>query len=275
MPSYDHTQIIDEFRIRRGQVSTHDGRLVLLTTNDGTTGTPRTTPVTFLHSGGPGLVVIARADGTGMPGWYEDLLADPRATVETGAFTMQAEATVLEATEREVVFARAAEADPDLIADQTAWRQPVPIVLLRPVSGRIEGGSESESLQLIHAAFRRELALVRREVSEAGPTLGAQLRINCLTLCRGLSHHHHAEDAELFPLIDTHQPQLAHAMRQLRQQHEHIATLLERLQQVITAGNADRATIIAQVEHLVDEVEAHLDYEEETLLPVVDTLTPG
>jgi hypothetical protein len=39
MPSYDHTQIIDEFPIRRGQVSTHDGRLVLLTTNDGTTGT--------------------------------------------------------------------------------------------------------------------------------------------------------------------------------------------------------------------------------------------
>jgi deazaflavin-dependent oxidoreductase (nitroreductase family) len=257
-------------------VSGHDGRLVLLTTAERITGTPRTTPVTFLHSGGPGLVVIASPDGTGRPpGWYEDLLADPQATVETGAFTMQAEPTIVEAAEREGVFTRAVEADPGLAAAQAAWGEPVPVVFLRPVSGRIEGSSESESLRLIHAAFRRELDLIRREVTEAGATLGAQLRINCLTLCRGLSHHHQAEDVDLFPFVDAQQPRLAGAVRQLRRQHEQIAALLARLQQVITDAGAHRAEVAAQVEQLVAEVGVHLEYEEKMLLPVLDALTTG
>jgi hypothetical protein len=64
MPSHNHAQFIDEFRTHRGQVSGHDGRLVLLTTAERTTGTPRTTPVSYLPSGGDALVVIACPDDT-------------------------------------------------------------------------------------------------------------------------------------------------------------------------------------------------------------------
>jgi iron-sulfur cluster repair protein YtfE (RIC family) len=84
-----------------------------------------------------------------------------------------------------------------------------------------------------------------------------------------------AEDADLFPLVDAHQPHMAETMRQLRTQPEQIAALLDRLQQVITNGDADPAVIIAQIEPLADQVEAHLDYEEKMLLPVLDTLTSG
>lgn len=52
------------------------------------------------------------------------------------------------------------------------------------------------------------------------------------------------------------------------------SALLARLQRVITDTDADRAGVAAQVGQLADEVEAHLDSEEKTLL-VLETLTPA
>ncbi|MFC7470043.1 hypothetical protein ACFQVA_24420 [Actinomadura keratinilytica] len=54
-------------------------------------------------------------------------------------------------------------------------------------------------LLAVHDAFRRELSIVRREFAESGPTLAAQLKVNCLTACDGLHFHHTTEDRGLFP----------------------------------------------------------------------------
>ncbi|MEV6411895.1 hypothetical protein [Kribbella sp. NPDC051718] len=71
----------------------------------------------------------------------------------------------------------------------------IPVVALvsattGPPGGRT--GSVGELLLKVHDAFRRELALIRKEVLTAGAAtaLGAQLRINCLKLCQGPHHHH-------------------------------------------------------------------------------------
>jgi hypothetical protein len=57
-------------------------------------------------------------------------------------------------------------------------------------------------------------------------------------------------------------------MDRLRLEHERIAVLLDELQQVIATDGAD---LRPEVERLSVELERHLTYEEEQLIPVLDT----
>ena len=79
----------------------------------------------------------------------------------------------------------------------------------------------------------------------------------------------------MFPVVDQHHPELGDAVRRLRAEHAAMAGLLEELQRVIASDDADRATVRADVERLTAAVEAHLDYEEEQLLPILDALPAG
>jgi iron-sulfur cluster repair protein YtfE (RIC family) len=121
----------------------------------------------------------------------------------------------------------------------------------------------------VHDGFRRELALIRKELSDAGrPGLGAQLRINCLTVCQGLHHHHTGEDTMMFPGLAEWHPSLAPTLERLAKEHERIAALLEELKQAL--AQEDPLKVRAEIERLVDELEAHLTYEEEQLIPILD-----
>lgn len=191
-------------------------------------------------------------------------------TVETGVFTFEADAVVLAGEERDRLFARAVADDPEWGRYEQRAGRVLPVVALHPVGGRPNATSEGEFLRQIHDAFRRELRLVRDEVALAGAGLGAQLRINCLTLCRGLHHHHSSEDAQLYPQLDQQFPELAPVLRRLRAEHEAIATLLEELQVLIAAADVDPHRVLAGVDRIVAELEAHLDFEEEQLIPVLD-----
>ena len=108
------------------------------------------------------------------------------------------------------------------------------MLLLSTISGR--RASCSDSLTLIHAACRRELALIRKEVAASG-THCARLRVNCLTVCHGL-HYHHTE-------------------------HERIAVLLEELEQLIATPAPD---LLPKVDELIGQLTAHLDRDEAELL---------
>ncbi|HLU73287.1 MAG TPA: nitroreductase/quinone reductase family protein [Nonomuraea sp.] len=271
--------VIDRFRAGRGQVGPpfENARLLLLTTVGARTGTPRTTPVGYLLDEDPDrLYVIASAGGSPRhPDWYHNLRKNPRVTVETGAFTYEADARVLEGAERDRVFGRAAEADPGWARYETASGRTLPVVALEAAGPPAPGTARpGEGLKLVHDAFRRELAVIRAEVAASGAGLGAQLRINCLAFCRGLSHHHGMEDAHLFPHLDRQYPEIADVMARLRREHEEMARLLAELQQLLTAGHLDRAALSAEVDRLTAEVEAHLDYEEENLIPVLDAMAP-
>lgn len=271
-------QVIEEFRVNRGQVGgPYEGtRLLLLTTTKASTGEPRTTPVGYLPDGGFRMLVIAAADGISTPpGWYHDLLAHPIVTVETGVLTCQARATALAGEERDLVFARAAEADPRWADRQRATEEVIPVVALAPISGGLNGASLGESLLVIHGAFRRELALIRKEVAESGPGLGTQLRINCLTMCEGLHQHHSLEDGALFPALGRHHPELAATLTRLGREHQTIKRLVDDLQALVSSCDAEPAVLLTEVERLTAEVEAHLDYEEAQLLPILDGLAPG
>ncbi|MCE6996599.1 nitroreductase/quinone reductase family protein [Saccharothrix sp. S26] len=263
--------VIDEFRANAGRVGGpfEGGRLILLTTTGARTGARHTNPVGYLPDGDR-IVVIASAGGSPRhPDWFHNLVANPVVQVEDGVFTYEAKATVLDGEEREALWARAVEAEPGWAEYQAKTSRRIPVIALTQVSGGPPNASSwGAALKLVHDAFRRELATIRREVASSRPTLGAQLKVNCLTACQGLRFHHTAEDTGTFPMLRDRFPELAPTLDRLGEEHERIAELLARLQRTVERGDA--ATLRADVDGLIDELEAHLAYEEEQMIPFLD-----
>lgn len=216
MPNDFNQPVIDEFRANRGQVGGYfeGARLLLLTTTGARTGTPHTTPLGYLPDGGERVLVIASAAGSSRhPDWYRNILAHPQVTVESGVFTYEARAVVLDREERDRIFARAVEAEPGWATYQEKTDRIIPVVALYEIAQdgppRINASGMGEAIKVVHDAFRRELALIRKEMSEATSNtapLGAQLRANCLTFCAGLHNHHTGEDIGLFPFLADRHP---------------------------------------------------------------------
>ncbi|MCM2390589.1 nitroreductase/quinone reductase family protein [Streptomyces albipurpureus] len=275
MPNDFNQQVIDDFRANGGYAGgLFEGtRLLLLTTTGARSGAKHTTPVAYLPDGGERVLIIASAAGAPRhPAWYHNIVANPRVTVEAGAFTYEAQATVLADAERDTVFARAVEDDPGWADYQAKTSRVIPVVALREIPGppNVAASSPGEAIKLIHQGFRRELALIRSEFTASGPGLGAQLRMNCLTLCQGLHNHHTGEDTMLFPALARQHPASASVIDRLQEEHRRIATLVEDLQRVISRKDPDPLTAVSEVERLTRELEAHLVYEEEELLPLLD-----
>ncbi|MGW4537772.1 nitroreductase/quinone reductase family protein [Streptomyces chartreusis] len=282
MPNDFNQQVIEEFRANKGRVGGYfeGARLLLLTTTGARTGRPHTTPVGYLPDSDDRVLIIASAAGAPThPAWFHNLVANPRVTVESGAFTYEARAVVLEGEERDRIFARAVEADPGWAAYQEKTERVIPVIALHSLAeggpGNINASSMGEALKVVHDAFRRELELIRAEMATGDKgsttgTLGAQLRVNCLTFCAGLHNHHTGEGLAMFPFLEDRHPELAPALARLRDEHDRIAELVEDLRRVVGDENADPGTARREVERLTTELEAHLTYEEEQLIPLLD-----
>ncbi|MEV4108441.1 nitroreductase/quinone reductase family protein [Nonomuraea sp. NPDC049695] len=271
MPIDFNQQIIDEFRANRGQVGGpfEGARLLLLTTVGAKTGRSHTTPLGYLPDGDRILIIASAGGAPRHPAWYHNLVANPQVTVEDGVFTYQAKAVVLEGDERERMFARAVESDPGWGRYQDTSGRTLPVVALIPAYGP-PAGPLGDVLKQIHDAFRRDLARIRAEVAASGPRLGAQLRVNCLTVCHNLHEHHSREDGSMIPALEDRYPELAPVMARLRAEHEAVQQLLQQLQTLLAADDADPALLLDEVNRLTQEVEAHLDYEEEYLVPLLN-----
>ncbi|WP_219418665.1 nitroreductase/quinone reductase family protein [Pseudonocardia nigra] len=276
MPSDFHETLVEDFRANGGRVGgpAENDRLLLLTTTGARSGAPHTVPLAYLRDGGERTLVIASAAGASRhPDWFHNLVANPRVTVEDGVFAYEAHAVVLDKADRDRAFARAAEADPGWADHQHRTARTLPVVALEPIPGppNIPGAtSPGAALRLLHDAFRRELALVRKEIAESGPELGAQLRVNCLTLCGGLHHHHAREDDAMFPFLAGSRPELAPVLHRLDREHRAIAALLDDIQSLVSAGPADPLHVLPEFDRLADELERHLAYEEEHVIPALN-----
>lgn len=277
MPKDFNQQIIEEFRANHGRVGGpfEGGRLLLLTTTGARTGNKHTNPLAYLPDGDRYLVIASAGGAPSNPDWFHNLVANPRVRIEDGVFTRNADATVLEGEERDQLFARAVEADSGWAAYQAKTERVIPVVALRPLPEPPDTGGAplGDHLVAVHDAFRRELDLIRRELAGSGPVLGAQLRVNCLTVCAGLGYHHGVEDAHVFPALEGEHPELAEPLARLHGEHEVVGGLLERLKAVVADTTADRAAIAAEVERLTAELEAHLDHEESYLVPVLNSMS--
>ena len=270
-------QIIEEFRANHGKVGGpfEGGRLLLLTTTGARSGAPHTTPVGYLPDGERLLIIASAGGAPNHPAWYHNLRAYPLVTVEDGTFTYQANAVILADAERDRLFARAAEADPGWAEYQAGTDRTLPVVALEPIDSGPPAGPFGDTLKLIHDAFRRELTLVRGELAAAGPRLGAQLRVNCLTMCTGLHHHHMNEDGRVFPTLGERHPELAPVLERLNREHVTIKQLLDEIQQLVSDEEGETRVVLAEFDRLAAELTAHLDYEERELVPILNGVTPG
>ncbi|MFC4017417.1 nitroreductase/quinone reductase family protein [Micromonospora sp. GCM10011542] len=268
-------QVIEEFRANGGRVGGwfEGARLLLLTTTGARSGHPHTTPLGYLPDGGERVLVIASAGGAPRdPQWLRNLRADPLVTVEDGVFTYRARAEVLAGGERDAVFARAAQADPGWADYQRRSGRVLPVVAVTPLPGppTPSAGSPGAALTSVHDAFRRELALIQQEVERGAGAVGAQLRVNCLTLCQGLRNHHRGEDERLFPWLAQGRPELGAVFDRLAAEHRAMAVLLDELRAVLSAPSVGQEVLRREVGRLTDEVRAHLAYEEEQVLPLLE-----
>ncbi|TMR92726.1 nitroreductase/quinone reductase family protein [Nonomuraea basaltis] len=289
MPIDFNQQIIDDFRANQGQVGGpfEGARLLLLTTVGAKTGARRTTPLGYLPDGDRLLIIASAGGAPAHPAWYHNLRANPQINVEDGTFAYQATAVVLEGEERDRMFARAVEADPGWGAYQDRSGRVLPVVALLPTAGTHtlaalsahggvggDGGPPAgpmgDALRKIHGAFRRELALIRKEVAASGPRVAAQLRVNCLTMCQGLHEHHSREDGSMFPALEERYPELGPTLERLRAEHIVVQRLLEQLQDLLAADDVAPEALLSEVNRLTKELEAHLDYEEEQLVPLLN-----
>jgi deazaflavin-dependent oxidoreductase (nitroreductase family) len=90
--------LIDDFRAHGGRITEgfFTGRpILLLTTIGARTGMRRTTPLIYTRDGERYVIVASKGGAPHNPAWYHNLLAHPRPTVEVGAETFEAEATVV------------------------------------------------------------------------------------------------------------------------------------------------------------------------------------
>ena len=262
-----------EFRANRGSVGglLARTRLLLLTTTGARSGAQHTVPVAYLPDRGRQVVVATAGGAEKNPDWYHNILEHSQVTVDTGVMRYEAKANVLSGQEREDLFARAVEADPSLAWRQAAIKRVMPVVALDRVAGPPQiDALPGDALKLVHNGFRRELMLIRAEVNDMGTWLGAQLRVNCLTVCQNLHAHHETEDGYIFPGVVEQNPKLADVVNRLRQEHKAIAVLVDQLKEVLASTGVDPAALRAEVDRLITELEGHLDYEEQHLVPVLN-----
>ncbi|MFI5732607.1 nitroreductase/quinone reductase family protein [Kribbella sp. NPDC051587] len=268
MPNPYTDALITEFRANDGRLSGPfaGGRMLLLTTTGRRTGRPHTAIIAYYPDRDRVLVVGSAGGSDKHPDWYLNLLTTPEVTVETGLFTYQADAVPLEGTERDEVFDRLVEANAGWGEYQAGTTRAIPVIALtqKQIGPPRGGGSFADLLIRIHTAFRRELALIREEVATSGTAgVGAQLRVNCLTLCQGLHHHHTGESAGVFPALLQQHPELADEITALITEHDQLAVHLEELEKLL---QTPQPNLLPEVDRIVALLTAHLDHEEAALL---------
>lgn len=124
--------VIEEFRMNGGKVG---GRwesmhLLLLITTGARSGQRRVTPLAYLPDNDC-LIVLAAAGGTPThPGWYHNLVAHPQATVEVGSEIFDVTASIIEAEEREQLYAKMVKRYPQIIGYEEKTSRQFPLIAL-------------------------------------------------------------------------------------------------------------------------------------------------
>jgi deazaflavin-dependent oxidoreductase (nitroreductase family) len=266
---------IAEFRANGGRVGGlfEGADLLLLTTAGAGTGRPRTNPVGYVRDGARLLVFGSNSGQETHPGWYHNLVVNPSVTVEVGTGagveTFPAHAVPLQDEERDRLFAAHAAA---LVPDQERTGRVIPVVALYPTqgaNGRV--AALGDHLVQVHDYFRRQLAAARAGARDAaGDGAGVDLREHCLALCSAVHQHHTREDG-FFPEVQALVPGLEPVLDRLRADHVMVAERLRRFRELLAEERSDGdADVGAELDRLAADLEAHFDYEERMLVPVLN-----
>lgn len=124
--------VIDEFRANGGKAGgIFEGKpLVLLHHIGAKSGTERIAPLVYLPDNGRVYIFASKGGADTNPDWYHNLVANPEVTVEIGTETYTATARVLDGAERDEVYARQVEAEPQFGEYQAKTERVIPVVEL-------------------------------------------------------------------------------------------------------------------------------------------------
>ncbi|MEU5687265.1 nitroreductase family deazaflavin-dependent oxidoreductase [Streptomyces venezuelae] len=290
MPTPFNQSVIDEFRANGGQVGGpfEGGDLLLLTTTGARSGKQHTTPLGYVRDGGLLLVIGSNLGGPRHPDWYHNVLAHPTVNVELGTETFEAVAVPAEGERRDRLFARIVAADPGYGEYQKRTDRVLPVVVLERPAHEADIPEEASNLAdkmvQVHLWLRGQLRHVRDETdayfaalaghrgpdAPPAPGLGLQIRQHCLAFCDALEFHHSGEDAHLFPTMAGYHPELRDTFDRLAEEHRDVARIQGELAALLAdVGGADPVRFRAELARMSQELTAHLDYEEESLLPIL------
>lgn len=139
-----NAEVAERFRVQHGSGPLTGGRLgtagqinadamLLLTTTGARSGEPRTVPLGWLRIDGQLVVLASNVGAPRHPGWYHNLVRNPRVTVELGAGTFAATARVATGAERERLWEGAVAQRPFFTDHQAKTDRQIPIVVLDPL----------------------------------------------------------------------------------------------------------------------------------------------
>jgi deazaflavin-dependent oxidoreductase (nitroreductase family) len=123
-------QVVAQFREGGEIPGMHRDRLVLLTTTGRVSGERRTTPMMVHHVDGTVMVVASANASPTDPGWYRNLVADPRVHVEVDGDEFDALARTLKGDERAAAWAAILEHAPFFTDHQAQVDREIPVVAL-------------------------------------------------------------------------------------------------------------------------------------------------
>jgi deazaflavin-dependent oxidoreductase (nitroreductase family) len=109
--------------------------LLLLTTTGARSGQPRTTPLAYHQYGNRYIVIASNRGAAQHPNWFRNLQTNPDVTLEVGVETLTATARILEASERDAVFAAIVAQAPTAGAFQAAAGRTIPVIELEACRG--------------------------------------------------------------------------------------------------------------------------------------------
>jgi deazaflavin-dependent oxidoreductase (nitroreductase family) len=103
--------------------------ILLLTTRGRRSGEPRTTPLIHRADGERWVVVASKGGAPANPAWFENLQADPNATIEVGAEEIPVRASVAEGEERVRLWTLMSEVWPAYDDYQAKTSRQIPVVV--------------------------------------------------------------------------------------------------------------------------------------------------
>lgn len=131
-------QLIADLRTNGGRPSQGPlagNPLMVLYTTGAKSGERRRSIVTYSADGTGSMYIVGSYGGnpTKHPSWYHNLVADPNVTIEIGADTMPATATVLEGAERDHAWDRHVEQLPNFGAyPEKVTGRTIPVIRIIP-----------------------------------------------------------------------------------------------------------------------------------------------
>ncbi|MEX0801442.1 MAG: nitroreductase family deazaflavin-dependent oxidoreductase [Dehalococcoidia bacterium] len=124
-------------RLTGGRVSSVTGYpSLLLTTTGARSGEPRTVPLLYVGLGDRLGIIGSRFGSTKHPGWYHNLRADPRATVEIQGKRGEYTARPADDDERAEIWSRGVKMYPGYDKYKSRAGRKIPVMVLEPAPER-------------------------------------------------------------------------------------------------------------------------------------------